>query len=127
MNEIELPDDRDWFVKKYQEVLNSVSDLSIFHWIRLGICLGLLNWIRYITTSLIVGRTMEKVLTVYQMGVIEREANFTFPDIVDNVYADTILFEGLLIFIMMYGLWYILLCKFGFPMKLFGKNPVGIV
>lgn len=111
-----------WFVvgsgDTEMKILDEIKNLTVFHWIRLGICFGLFPWVRYITTAVIAGRAIEKVFIVYQMGIFERDNNYTFPNIVNNVYSDTILFESIIIFIIIYGLWFLLIIKFGLPKKI---------
>jgi len=102
-----------------QSIFNEINNLSIFHWIRLGICFGLLNWVRYASKSIIAGRAIEKVFTVYQMGIFERENNYTFPELVNNVYNDSFIFESIFIMVVVFGSWILLLWKFGLPRKPF--------
>ena len=70
-----------------EKILEEIQTFTVFHWIRLGITFGLLFWVRFVIGAIIMGRAIEKVFVVYQMGVLEQENNYTFSNIIYNFYC----------------------------------------
>jgi hypothetical protein len=96
-----------------------LNNITIYQWIRLGICFGLWRWMDYAIKNIIASRAIEKVLTIYQMAIIEKEnTNISFTPLVKQYYAGSLIFESIFIIIIGYGLWMVFVWKFGLPKKL---------
>jgi len=106
------------FEKYRLKLLEEIKSLTIFHWIRLGICFGLFGWFEFASRMIIAGRVIEKITTIYQLGVIERENNLTIDPVVDRIYLESLKFDAILILVIIIGLWAILLRYFGLPKRM---------
>lgn len=98
--------------------IEDIKNMTIWHWIRLGICFGLFNWVDYISKLLLGVRGIERAMTIYQMGIMDRNNGTTLLETVGDIYISSFIFEMLLVLIIVYGLWILLVIKFGMPKKI---------
>ena len=113
-------------MNKIEKLLNDLNTMSVFHWIRLGICFGILRWTSFMSGIIIACRAAEKAMMIYQMGVLDRDEGTNILDSVGDIYVHSFIFESIIIWIGILVLWLLLFKYFGLPKKLFGKNPNGM-
>lgn len=105
-----------------EKLKKEIQETSLSQWIRLGICFGMFRWIRYVSNLLMSSRAMEKIMTINQIQTFYIKENLTIPNNYLDIYFSSFLFESILIFIIMYGLWGLLIWKFGLPKYLIKKK-----
>jgi hypothetical protein len=98
--------------------IEDIKNMTVYHWIRLGICMGCFFWVDFITKLFIGIRATEHILNTYAMGVIDKNSGTNMLQKIGDIYNNGFIFEIIFIIIIVYGLWFLLLFKFGIPKKI---------
>ena len=116
MNILDTVDNK--YMMYREKLLSEIKTITVWHWVRLGICFGLLRWFDFAARMIIAGRGVEHAMTIYQMGLLDKTSGTTMVETVGDIYITGFVFESIFIFIFVFGVWIVLVSKFGFPRRL---------
>ena len=119
MIEINILDVLDNRLDEYRtKLFAEIKTMTVYHWVRLGICFGLLRWFEFAAKMIIASRAVDRVMILYQMGILDKTTNTSMVETVGDVYVAGFLFESIFIIFAFLGSWILLVWKFGLPRRI---------